>query len=346
MQVAIQEIWLDLREPLRSARGETRRRRGFRVELHEGLRVGLGEATPPEEMGYDSAREAEQALQGTLVMLSSASAPRSIPEVRDLMLGLTSLEGSASARYGVELAMLDLLSATQGIPLRELLSPEPRARVKVNALLAGDDVADAASRAVERGFGTLKLKVGGRPVAEDAARLKAIRARVGPGVKLRIDPNGAWPELEAVRTLQDLARYDLELCEQPVLDPNAMLRVRTEARVPIAADESLALASWRPALAAGSVDVLVLKPMVLGGLLPALDLALEADLHEVGAYVTSSIDGEIARAGAAHLAAAIPQDRWAHGLAIGEWLREPDRHAWLTPRGGEIALPEAVGLGL
>ena len=346
MHVILRELSLDLRAPLVTARGELRARRGFRVEFREGERTGLGEATPPEEFGHDSAAVAERALRETLPALSASSAPGSLQQVRTLMAGLPALDASAAARHGVELALLDLAAQAQGLPLRALLFPGARTHVPLSALLSGHAPAEAAALAVERGFGTLKLKVGGRPLAEDVERVRAIRERVGHAPRLRIDPNGAWSEAEAIHALQELARFDLELCEQPVLDPDAMLRVRREVRVPIAADESLALASWRPAFAAGKVDVLVLKPMVLGGLLPALDLALEAERHGVGAYVTSSIDGEIARAGAAHLAAAIPQTRWAHGLATGELLVESDRAAWLSPRRGELLLPDAPGLSL
>jgi len=343
VHVAVQQIALDLKVPLVTGRSTIERRRGFRVEIREGALAGLGEATPPEELGRDTVVGAEQALQEVLASLSSASAPQSIPEIRALMPGLASLEPSASARHAVELALLDLAAKARGLPLRVLLSAGARSRVRVNALISS---ADEAAAAADRGFDTLKLKVGGRPVAEDLDRVKAIRARLGRGIRLRIDPNGAWSEPEAIRALQALARFDLELCEQPTLDPDAMLRVRAETRIPIAADESLALPSWQPALAAGNVDVLVLKPMVLGGLLPALDLSLEAHHSETGAYVTSSIDGEIARAGAAHLAAAIPQIAWAHGLATGELLRDPPTTAWLTPTCGELLLPDTPGLGL
>src|SRR5262249_14174026 len=146
-----------------------------------------------------------------------------------LMEGLAPLEGSAAARHGVELALLDMVAATRGVPLRTLLSAEARPRIRVSALLTSDDAAEA----VERGFETVKLKVGGRPLADDVERVKAIRAKIGHGPKLRIDPNGSWSEAEAIRALQDLARFELELCEQPVLDTDAMLRVRKEARVPI-----------------------------------------------------------------------------------------------------------------
>jgi len=129
VQVAVQEIALELKVPLVTGRSTIERRRGFRVELREGGRVGLGEATPPEEFGHDTAAAAELALRLSLSALSGASLPRSIPELRALMLGLPSLESYPAARHGVELALLDLAAAIRGVPLRVLLSTDARARV-------------------------------------------------------------------------------------------------------------------------------------------------------------------------------------------------------------------------
>ena len=52
-----------------------------------------------------------------------------------------------------------------------------------------------------------------------------------------------------------------------------------------------------------AADVIVLKPAALGGLVRSLELAQQAHDSGVGAYVTTLMDGPIARAAAAHLAA-------------------------------------------
>ncbi|MGZ3461664.1 MAG: enolase C-terminal domain-like protein, partial [Archangium sp.] len=94
------------------------------------------------------------------------------------------------------------------------------------------------------------------------------------------------------------------------------------------------------------VGVLVLKPMVLGGLLPTLSLAREAARKGIDAYVTSSLDGVIARAGAAHLAAALPSGKYASGLGVGHLFKEePENHPFRPVR-GRIQLPREPGLGV
>jgi L-alanine-DL-glutamate epimerase-like enolase superfamily enzyme len=93
----------------------------------------------------------------------------------------------------------------------------------------------------------------------------------------------------------------------------------------------------------------VLKPMVLGGLLPALMFARQAARQGLEAFVTSSLDGVVSRAGAAHLAAALPSGRLAAGLGVGSLFKldeaDPAEQAF-RPVGGRIRLPDAPGLGL
>jgi L-alanine-DL-glutamate epimerase-like enolase superfamily enzyme len=128
---------------------------------------------------------------------------------------------------------------------------------------------------------------------------------------------------------------------------DALERLRGETAIPIAADEALVSAAARERLIADrGVDVLVLKLALVGGLAQGLRAARAAEAAGMSAYVTSGIDGEVARAAAAHLAAAMPGTRFAHGLAVGALLEEKAKSGWLEPQRGIIALPEAPGLGL
>jgi L-alanine-DL-glutamate epimerase-like enolase superfamily enzyme len=116
----------------------------------------------------------------------------------------------------------------------------------------------------------------------------------------------------------------------------------------LAADESLAHPEALRTLleSTPTVRILVLKPMVLGGLLPTLALAREAARRGLEAYVTSSLDGVIARAGAAHLAAALPSGRYASGLGVGHLFKnEPGNHPFRPVR-GRIRIPSTPGLGV
>jgi o-succinylbenzoate synthase len=357
VEAASEPLRLALVRPLRTARATYAAREGFRVRLRdEAGRVGWGEAMPLPEFGTESPAECERALKAHLEQLRGQPLPPPPGEghgegARRHVLPLA--PGCPAARHGVEQALLDLQAQHRGVPLCRLLSGDARAEVEVNALLgaeAAEALAEEARRAVSEGYRTLKLKVGGRPVEEDEARLAAVREAVGPEVRLRVDANGAWAEVEATQALGRLGRYGLELCEQPVAaeDFAALGRVQERAPCPVAADESLALPEGVRELLEGAmrVEVLVLKPMVLGGLLPALELARRAWEGGMEAYVTSSLDGVVARAGAAHLAAALPSGRYASGLAVGHLFREEPMEHPYRPVGGRIRLPETPGQGV
>ena len=88
------------------------------------------------------------------------------------------------------------------------------------------------------GFGCVKVKVG---IGDDAGRVAAVRAAVGPGVAIRVDANGAWatPE-EALANLRALAPAGLEYAEEPVHGVEALRAVRDAGVVPVAMDETAA----------------------------------------------------------------------------------------------------------
>ncbi len=310
---------LRLSRPLHTARGVYTVREGFVVLARQGGLIGRGEAAPLPEHGTETLAECLDELRRAT---------------------LTRLPKAPAARHAVELALLDLRAQREGIPLAVLLDPRAKREVTTGALLSAltmPELAREAQRAAADGFGTLKLKVGR---GDDFARAAVVRDAVGPNVKLRLDANGAWTQAEALRRLEELAPLGIELCEQPTAD---LIGLRGKVR--IAADELVAQ-DFEAALE--RAEVIVLKPMVLGGLLPALALARAAMRRGRQVIVTTSLDGAIARAGAAHLAAAVlaEGEQPAAGLATGALLAEDLCEDLLAPRGGVVRIPEAAGLGL
>ena len=85
-----------------------------------------------------------------------------------------------------------------------------------------------AAAAARAGFTCVKVKVG---VGDDAGRVAAVRAAVGPEVELRLDANGAWDVDEAVRSIEALAPAGLELVEEPVHGIEALRAVRDRVAV-------------------------------------------------------------------------------------------------------------------
>jgi o-succinylbenzoate synthase len=344
-ELLIRPRTLRLRSGLSTGAGVRIGVQGFSIRFGDGVgEVTLlpGFGTEPEERAAAVLGEVASALRGS-------GPPGSPDEVSARLDKVSSLFATPATRAGVELALLDAAARHAGVPLAGWLGSELRS-VRVNALLTDDEsdalASEARARAHEN-FDTLKIKVGARSGADDAARLAAVRAAVGPNVRLRIDGNGAWSEVEARARLQALAAHRLEYCEQPVAagDFAALRRLRSVAR--IAADESLGLPGARQEIFGGSrpaVDVLVFKLPVVGGLLRARTFAAEAWQLGVEVAVTSALDGAVSRAGAAHLACTLPVEGPAHGLATGHLL-EDDRGGYAVSH-GLLHIPDAPGLGI
>ena len=259
------------------------------------------------------------------------------------------------ARFAVECALLEHLARRRNVPVSSLLSAKPRTELTVNALIEGDDAAAlafAAERAAREGFSVVKVKVAARPLAVDAQRLLAVRRAVGPNVKIRVDANGGWTEASARSALRGLEVLNLEVCEQPVA-PNeveGLRRLRYHVPCRIAVDETMLISeSFERVLQRdpkAAADVLVLKPAALGGLLPALEFARRGFASGIESFVTTLMDGPLARAAAAQLAAVLPGgDVWAHGLSTFELFKNVANDAY-TPVHGKIHLPQTVGWGV
>jgi len=112
--------------------------------------------------------------------------------------------------------------------------PAPvRAEVPVNGLVPAvgpDEAAALAGEAAAGGVTTLKVKVGSGALADDADRVAAVRAALGPSGRIRLDANGAWDVETAVAAIDRLAGFELELVEQPVADLADLARNASPSR--------------------------------------------------------------------------------------------------------------------
>jgi L-alanine-DL-glutamate epimerase-like enolase superfamily enzyme len=220
----------------------------------------------------------------------------------------------------------------------ELLSDDPLRAVAVNATIGAEDRAGAAAQAAvaaASGFGCVKLKVG---TGDDAGRVAAVRAALGPGAELRLDANGAWSPEEAVRAIETLAPAGLELVEEPVHGLDGLRAVRERVAVRIAMDETAAVPG---ALASGAADAVCLKLGRCGGISGLLACASLVRASGAEPYVASTFDGPLGIAAALHAAAALRVTP-ACGLATLDHFAGVEHP--LHAREGAIAVPRGPGL--
>ena len=203
-------------------------------------------------------------------------------------------------------------------PVSALLSDDPAPTVRVNATIAAEDRAEAAAQAAaaaRAGFTCVKIKVG---IGDDAGRVAAVRAAVGPEVELRLDANGAWSVEEAVRAIEALAPAGLELVEEPVHGVEALRAVRDRVAVRVAMDETARLSG---SLTAKVADAVCLKVSRCGGISGLLAQAALVRASGADVYVASTFDGPLGIAAAVHCAAALRPSA-ASGLGTLEFFED------------------------
>ncbi len=208
--------------------------------------------------------------------------------------------------------------------------------VNVTVPAVGPERAHAIVRA--GGCRTAKVKVAepGQTLADDEARVEAVRDALGPGGRIRVDVNGGWSVERAVAAIAvlDRAAGGLEYVEQPCATVEELASVRRSVGVPIAADESIRGAEDPYRVRdLDAADIAVLKVQPLGGVRACLRIAEEIGLPVV---VSSALETSIGIAAGVALAAALPELPYACGLATVQLLTDDVVTEPLLPVDGEL----------
>jgi L-alanine-DL-glutamate epimerase-like enolase superfamily enzyme len=343
---------LPFAEPYVTARGVLRRREMvlLRVRDEDGV-VGLGEAVPLSLRGGVSLVEVVQELEawGEEPAPVSGPADRAVDRL------------SAPARCAVETALMDLRGRRTGTEAGE---GERGDAVECNAtLVAGppDAVAAEAEGWARDGFMTFKLKLGAETAktipqggflrsrgAGDVELVRAVRAALGDGVRIRVDANEAWDLETAQATLAALEPLGIELAEQPVSGLEAMAALAASTSIPLAADESVTtLAEAEKAVVLGACAFTGIKLSKVGGPEEALAIA-----DVLPAYVASALDGPVGIAAGAQVALSLAETghperlHLAHGLATQRLFASTIASVECELRDGILHLPPGPGLGV
>jgi len=279
------------------------------VSIHTDTgHVGYGEAAATAVITGDT--------HGSIIeAVGKVIAPRLIGEDianlnRIVRLVQTALERNTSAKAAVEIAVYDLWAQLYDAPLYRMLGGgEPVVTTDITISVDHIDkmVSDSIS-AVDRGFESLKIKVG-KDIGLDVERVKAIHAAVEGRALLRLDANQGWSAKQAVHAMHALedAGVHLELLEQPVRaqDVAGLKYVTDRVHTPVMADESvfgpievIQLIEQRAA------DIINIKLMKTGGISNAVRIADIAAVYGVECMIGCMIETSISVAAAVHVAIA------------------------------------------
>lgn len=348
-------VLLRFARPPRTAQGVFAERPSVILELRDEDGVaGYGEAAPWPGFGTETAGESLDVLRRACELLCGAD----LEPARWTTALAMHLAATPAARGALDGALWDLAARRAVRPLCQLLAEQCEVaggavlhQVPVSALLLESDpeaLRLEAMRARDAGHRAVKLKLGAPALADDVARARSAREGVGPQVALRGDANGAWTEREAIEALDALAPFDFSYVEQPLPADafEALARLRRTSPVRIAADESVAAepAATR-VIDSGAVDVVVLKPGLLGGPARALGIAARARRAGCDVVFTHAFESAVGAHHALHCAAAWGDAAAVHGL-VTAGLFIDDTGAAVDCRNGVASVPAASGIGV
>ena len=290
--MAVVEHPLSFQTPAQTSRDTlTEKPTWFLVAEDEKGRIGVGECSLIPGLSLESERDARESLHrvASSGCLDAMSVSANLPAVR----------------FAVETAAWDLHHGGRGVIAESFFSQGERA-IDINGLVwmgPVDDMSQQFTELVNRGFTTLKCKVGAHDWKAELGMLKQVRERCpSSDFTLRVDANGAFSALTLDETrarLETLAGLDIHSIEQPLKphDRDGLAELCEENLLPIALDESLigvhALTDRMRLLDHVRPQHLVLKPSLIGGLDAATVWSRLAEQRGMGWWVTSALESNV-----------------------------------------------------
>ncbi|WP_313339155.1 dipeptide epimerase [Sedimentibacter sp.] len=307
--IRIGEISVPLKTPFKTALRTVNSVEDIIVEIHTDTgHIGYGEAPPTGVITGDTKGSIVGALKDHII---KSIVGMDVENFEEIMIKLDKcVIKNNSAKAAVDIALYDLYGQLYNAPLYKLFGGYKKEIITDITISVNDpeEMAKDSIDAINRGFETLKIKVG-KDASRDIERMKAIRKAVGYDVKLRIDANQGWKPKEAVKALRKMEDegLDIEFVEQPVIahDIAGLKYVTDNVSIPVLADE--AVFSPEDALKImqqRAADFVNIKLMKTGGLHNALKICSVAEIYGVECMIGCMLEAKVSVNAAVHLAAA------------------------------------------
>ena len=264
-------------------------------------------------------------------------------------------KGNAFAKSAVEMALIDAVARTLGLPAWQLLGGKVHHSLPLAWTLASGnverDLEEAQLRLEQRRHHIFKMKIGANAPADDVAHVTRIARGLAGRATLTVDVNQAWDGNTARRYLPQLVEAGVTLIEQPVAHWNIeALKGLTAAlgdSALIMADETVCTPQDAMALAcAQACHVFSLKVAKHGGLLRTRKVAAVAEAADIGWYGGTMLETSLGSAASAHVFSTLGSQH--HGCELfGPQLLVDDIVETQMPIADfALQLPDGPGFGV
>jgi len=220
--------------------------------------------------------------------------------------------------------------------------------ISINGLIWMNDIEEMrmeARRKFDEGSRCIKLKIGALNFNDELNLIREIRSWGSEEeLTIRVDANGAFALEDAMNKLNQLSEYKLHSIEQPIKagQLESMFKLCAESPVSIAFDEELIGSNpedFEPFLELGKPAFIVVKPSLHGGYTAAENWKDWADKHDIGFWITSSLESNV---GLNHLANWVCKMKLegVQGLGTGSLFSNNSEAKWEVV--GERLIPSEV----
>ena len=238
------------------------------VTVSDGTHIGYGEGTAI----YYRSETAEKCL-GQVERFGDELGGHPVPIAHEI---LQSILPPGAARNALDCALWDLEAKQAGVALWALVGmatpPLPLQTAFTISLGASEAMHADASRAADKGYGLLKLKLNGEA---DRDRVAAVRAGA-PNAQIIVDANESWGGIDIAAEAEALKNLGVAMIEQPLPAGQDAALANLSSPLPIFADESCHVAADVPRLA-GLYQGVNIKLDKAGGLTETLALRKAAE---------------------------------------------------------------------
>lgn len=313
-------------------------REGLIIQLtsEQGLE-GFGEIVPLAGRSRENLKQARAQAERLKPQLVGQHVPSGAEHLNGkLESWLNALDLWPSVRFGVEMAALNLIANGRHAPFFRFVSSDGHDCIRINALLDGsqEEVVRQAKQLKAEGFMHMKLKVKGS-IHESADKVRAVNDVLEGHALLHLDANQAWELEEAIRFGREIECSAVAYIEEPLKHVYEAPEFYQETMIPVALDESLLKLSFDEFKAMDGVDVLILKPTVLGGIEKTWQMMQRAVALGLNAVVSSSFESGLGLLTLANLAGCTAHDYTA-GLDTLKWFRQDLLKEKLVIQNGKI----------
>ncbi len=188
---------------------------------------------------------------------------------------------------------------TQGIPINGLVW-----------MGSYNEMMTRMNQKISQGFKCIKIKIGGIDFDHELMMIQSLRQTYGYNLQIRLDANGSFTPDNALHRLEQLAPYKIHSIEQPI-KPHQwpdLAKLCQKSPIPIALDEELigitTTTERQQLLETIRPQYIVIKPTLHGGMSGTAQwIRLAHDLN-IGSWLTSALESNVALNVIAHLAAA------------------------------------------